>query len=60
MGSKSLARFSGRDFVTPDDVKRALLPALRHRVVLSPHTELEGTRPDDILSQILEVVEVPR
>jgi MoxR-like ATPase len=60
MGSKSLARFAGRDFVTPDDVKRAFFPALRHRVVLSPHTELEGTRPDDVLATILESVEVPR
>jgi MoxR-like ATPase len=60
MGSKSLARFAGRDYVTPDDVKRAFQPALRHRVVLSPHAELEGTRADDVLATILESVEVPR
>jgi MoxR-like ATPase len=60
MGSKSLARFAGRDFVTPDDVKRAFLPGLRHRVVLSPHAELEGTRTDDVLSALLDSVEVPR
>jgi MoxR-like ATPase len=59
-GAKSLARFSGRDFVTPDDVKRAFFPALRHRVVLSPHSELEGTKSDDVLAQILDSVEVPR
>jgi MoxR-like ATPase len=60
MGSKSLARFASRDYVTPDDVKRAFLPALRHRVVLSPHAELEGTRTDDVLATILESIEVPR
>jgi MoxR-like ATPase len=60
MGSKSLARFAGRDFVTPDDVKRAFLPGLRHRVVLSPHAELEGTRTDDVLTGLLDSVEVPR
>ena len=60
MGSKSLARFAGRDFVTPDDVKRAFLPALRHRVVLSPNAELEGTSTDDVLAAILDSVEVPR
>jgi MoxR-like ATPase len=60
MGAKSLARFSGRDFITPDDVKRAFLPAMRHRVVLSPHSELEGTKSDDVLAQILDTVEVPR
>jgi MoxR-like ATPase len=60
MGSKSLARFSSRDFVTPDDIKRAFLPVMRHRVVLSPHSELDGTRPEDVLAQILDSVEVPR
>jgi MoxR-like ATPase len=60
MGAKSLARFAGRDYVTPDDIKRAFLPALRHRLVLSPHTELEGATSDSVLEAILDVVEVPR
>jgi MoxR-like ATPase len=60
MAAKSLARFSGRDFVTPDDVKSAALPALRHRVVLNPTAELEGTSTDDVLADIMETVEVPR
>lgn len=60
MGAKSLARFAGRDFVTPEDIKTAFLPALRHRIVLSPTAELEGTTTDDILAEIMEVVEVPR
>ncbi len=60
MGAKSLARFSGRDFVTPDDIQAAFNPALRHRVVLSPSAELEGTTSDEVLSQLLEGIEVPR
>ncbi|MFO1045155.1 MAG: MoxR family ATPase [Planctomycetaceae bacterium] len=60
VGAKSLARFRGRDYVTPDDIQAAFLPAMRHRVVLSPTVELEGTTMDDVLSQILEIVEVPR
>ncbi len=60
MGAKSLARFDNRDFVIPDDIKRAFLPALRHRVVLSPSSELEGMSVDDALRQILNSVEVPR
>jgi MoxR-like ATPase len=60
MAAKSLARFAGRDFVTPDDVKSALLPVLRHRVVLNPTSELEGITTDDVLAQIMELVEVPR
>jgi MoxR-like ATPase len=60
MASKSLAWFAGRDFVIPDDVKTALLPALRHRMILSPTAELEGINTDHVLYEILEAVEVPR
>ena len=59
-GAKSLARFRGRDYVTPDDIKEAFLPSMRHRVVLSPSTELEGATTDEVLAQVLELVEVPR
>lgn len=60
MGAKSFARFAGRDFVIPDDIKGVALPSLRHRVVLSPASELEGMTTDDALRQILTAVEVPR
>jgi MoxR-like ATPase len=60
MAAKSLARFAGRDFVTPDDIKNAFLPAMRHRVLLSPSAQLEGAQEDDVLAGILELVEVPR
>lgn len=60
MGAKSMARFANRDFVTPDDIKVAFRPALRHRVVLSPAAELEGARVDDLLDRLVESVEVPR
>jgi MoxR-like ATPase len=60
MGAKSLAWFAGRDFVIPDDVQTALLPALRHRLILSPTAELEGMTTDNVLHEILESVEVPR
>lgn len=60
MAAKSFARFADRDFVIPDDVKMCFLPVMRHRVVLSPASELEGATPDEVLSQLLEAVEVPR
>ena len=60
MAAKSLARFAGRDYVTPDDIKTALLPVMRHRVVLSPSAELEGTTSDEVLARMIEFVEVPR
>ena len=60
MGAKSLARFADRDFVTPDDIQSAFLPSMRHRVVLGPSAELEGTSTDDVLAGLLEQIEVPR
>jgi len=58
--SKARAAMSGRGFVTPDDVKAVFLPALRHRVLLDPSEEIEGTTSDSILRRILDAVEVPR
>ncbi len=60
MAAKSMARFSDRDYVIPDDLKRVFLPTMRHRVVLSPMAEMEGVLPDDILDNILDMIEVPR
>ena len=42
--ARAAALIAGRDFVTPDDVKRMALPALRHRIMPSPELELEGQR----------------
>jgi MoxR-like ATPase len=55
------ALLDGRDFVIPDDIKRrATLPALRHRLRLSPEMEIEGHAADQILLDLLESVEAPR
>ena len=59
-GAKSLARFRERDFVIPDDIQAAFLPSLRHRVVLAPTVELEGTKADDVLRDVLATVDIPR
>ena len=60
IGAKSIAAINGRDFVTPDDVRQVVYPALRHRILLTPEKEMEGRTPDDIIKSILERVEVPR
>jgi MoxR-like ATPase len=60
VGAKAIAAMSGRDFVTPDDVKHVIFSALRHRILLTPEKEMEGKTPDDIIKAILERVEVPR
>ncbi|HEC15106.1 MAG TPA: MoxR family ATPase [Sedimenticola sp.] len=58
--ARSAALLAGRDFVIPDDVKAVALPALRHRIQLSPELELEGQTPDQVLEGLLERVEAPR
>jgi MoxR-like ATPase len=60
IGAKSIAAMSGRDFVTPDDIKHIIYSAMRHRILLTPEREMEGRTPDDIIKIILERVEVPR
>ena len=54
------AAFDGRDYLVPDDVKRAVLPVLRHRVMLKPEAELEGFDADRVLTDVIAGVPVPR
>ncbi len=58
--ARSWAWLSGRDYVTPDDVKAMARPTLRHRIALRPEAELEGASPDGVLDGILASVPVPR
>ena len=58
--AKAVALMAGRDFILPDDVKAMAIPVMRHRILLSPDTEIEGLTADDVLSQILQSVEAPR
>jgi MoxR-like ATPase len=58
--AKAWAWLSGRDFVTPDDVKVMARPALRHRLRLRPEAELEGSTPEGVLDSVLATVPTPR
>ncbi len=58
--AKAYAVMDGRDFITPHDVKLAVSPVLRHRVVLSPELVISGQTVDGVLSQIVETVPPPR
>lgn len=60
IAARTLAACRGRDFVTPDDVKEIAPWVLRHRLLLRPDIEIEGTGPDDVIRDILDNVEVPR
>ncbi|MDR1986001.1 MAG: AAA family ATPase [Treponema sp.] len=57
--SRIRALFEGRSFVSPEDVKAAALPVLRHRIVLSYEAEAEGLDPDAVISRLLTFVPVP-
>ncbi|MFC3896774.1 AAA family ATPase [Lentzea rhizosphaerae] len=58
--ARAWAWLSGRDYVTPDDVKSLARPALRHRLELRPEAELEGVTADGVLDGVLAQVQVPR
>jgi MoxR-like ATPase len=58
--ARAWAWLSGRDFVTPDDIKALARPALRHRVKLRAEAELEGVTADGVLDGVLASVPVPR
>lgn len=58
--AKGFAAIRGRDFVTPEDIKDASVPVLRHRVIVTPEREMEGITSEEIIKQIIEAVEIPR
>jgi len=58
--SRALAAVIGRDYVTPDDVKRLASPCLAHRVVLSPGAEIEGHSSASVVRDLLQQVPAPR
>ncbi len=58
--AKARALMEGRDFVTPDDVKRLALPTLRHRISVSPELMISGQTADDVLTTLVEAIEAPR
>jgi MoxR-like ATPase len=58
--AKAIAAGEERDYVIPDDVKKAVLPVLRHRLVLKPEAELEGVMVDRVVRDVVASVEVPK
>jgi MoxR-like ATPase len=60
LGARTLAALSGRDFVTPDDIKFLAVPVLEHRLILRPEFELEGLSVREVIGRLLQEVPVPR
>jgi MoxR-like ATPase len=60
LAARARAALEGRDYVIPDDVKALALPALRHRVILSPAAEIDGRKVDEALTTMIGQIEAPR
>jgi MoxR-like ATPase len=58
--ARAAALLAGRDFVLPDDLKRLLVPAWAHRLILTAEAELEGHSPRALLEEVARATEVPR
>ena len=59
-GARALAFMRGRDFVTPDDVKRLLIPTLCHRLRISAEAEMDNVTPEAIINQVATEVPIPK
>jgi MoxR-like ATPase len=58
--SKAYAAINGRDFVIPEDIKKVILPVLRHRIIVTPEREMEGMTADKVIEMIVQSIEIPR
>jgi MoxR-like ATPase len=58
--ARARAAIDGRDFVIPDDVKHLAPSLLRHRLILSPAAEINGTAVEDVVAGIIDSIEAPR
>lgn len=58
--SRAWAWLSGRDFVTPDDVKQMAPATITHRLMLRPEAELEGVEAASVLQTVMDSIAVPR
>lgn len=60
LSSRAMAALQGRDFVTPDDIRKMAYPVLTHRLVLRPEYEIEGITVSEAIGKLMEKVAVPR
>jgi MoxR-like ATPase len=57
--SRARAAMDGRDYVVPDDVKSAAVPALAHRLVLRPELWVQRIRAEAVIEECLASVPAP-
>jgi MoxR-like ATPase len=57
--AKAHALLSGRDYISPHDIKTIAHDVLRHRILVSYEAEAQGKTTDHVVAQILENIPVP-
>lgn len=57
---KAAAAMKGRPFVTPDDLKQFAVPVLRHRVLLRADVDTQGLTVEEVLTDLIHAVPIPR
>jgi len=58
--AKAAAAIAGRNFVTPDDVRKVSYHVLSHRIILTPEREMEGKSSKEVINEIIDSIEIPR
>lgn len=58
--AKAAAAMAGRNFVTPDDIRRVSFPVLNHRIILTPEREMEGYTTREVIEDIIKKIDIPR
>jgi MoxR-like ATPase len=58
--AKAMAAMAGRDFVIPEDIKSVGNSILRHRIILTAESEMEGISEDDVINELFTTIEIPR
>jgi MoxR-like ATPase len=57
--AQARAAISGRDYVTPDDIKALAMVALAHRLIISPSARIKNIDPRAVIQEILDSIPVP-
>ena len=60
LSNKAVAAINGRDFITPDDIKKVVGPILCHRIILTPEREMEGLTAEKMVQDLIQTIEIPR
>ncbi len=60
LASKSAAALEGRSVVTIEDVRKVIVPVLRHRIGLSFRAEVDRVTIEDLIQKIVAITPEPK